>query len=75
MLEGYLALFYRSRMSPFPTPLRHLPSISTERHMSREGLHEKVESLLSLADVEIGSVRPWDIRVHDDRFYERVHKR
>ena len=40
--------------------------------MSRDGLHKKVEWLLSLADVEIGGLRPWDIRVHDDRFHERV---
>jgi cyclopropane-fatty-acyl-phospholipid synthase len=31
-----------------------------------------MEGLLSLADVEIEGVRAWDIRVHDDRFYERV---
>jgi cyclopropane-fatty-acyl-phospholipid synthase len=43
-----------------------------DRDMSHDGLHKKVEWLLSLADVEIGGVRPWDIRVHDERFYERV---
>jgi cyclopropane-fatty-acyl-phospholipid synthase len=32
----------------------------------------KLADLLSLTDVEIGGRRPWDIHVHDDRFYERV---
>jgi cyclopropane-fatty-acyl-phospholipid synthase len=40
--------------------------------MSHKDLHEKMEWLLSLADVEISGVRPWDIRVHDDRFFQRV---
>jgi len=40
--------------------------------MSSRGLNKKVKWLLSLADVEISGVRSWDIRVHDDRFYERV---
>lgn len=40
--------------------------------MSRDKWHKKVEWLLSMADVEIGGERPWDIRVHDDRFYGRV---
>ena len=31
-----------------------------------------METLLSSADVRIGGDRPWDIQVHDDRFYERV---
>jgi cyclopropane-fatty-acyl-phospholipid synthase len=31
-----------------------------------------VEQLLSLADVMIDGDRPWDLRVHDDRLYERV---
>jgi cyclopropane-fatty-acyl-phospholipid synthase len=59
-------------MAPFPRLLTHLFPISTGRDMSRERLHKKMEWLLSLADVEIEGVRAWDIRVHDDRFYERV---
>ncbi len=31
-----------------------------------------VESLLSWADIRIGGNRPWDIKVHDERFYQRV---
>lgn len=33
---------------------------------------EKVEKLLSRASVEIGGARPWDIRVHNSRFYRRA---
>ena len=31
-----------------------------------------VISLLKLADIEVGGSRPWDIQVHDERFYHRV---
>ena len=31
-----------------------------------------VRELFALADVQIGGTRPWDVRVHDDRFYERL---
>ncbi|HEU0032782.1 MAG TPA: cyclopropane fatty acyl phospholipid synthase [Kofleriaceae bacterium] len=31
-----------------------------------------VRELFSHADIEIGGTRPWDITVHDPRFYERV---
>ena len=30
------------------------------------------KELLALADVKINGSRPWDIHVHDDRFYQRV---
>ncbi|MCK4486941.1 MAG: cyclopropane fatty acyl phospholipid synthase [Desulfobacterales bacterium] len=40
--------------------------------MSRDTFRHKVEQLLALADVEIGGKRPWDIQVHNDRFYARV---
>jgi len=33
---------------------------------------EKLKKLLSYADVKINGNRPWDIQVHDDRFYKRV---
>ena len=33
-----------------------------------------VEEILALADVKINGDRPSDIRVYDDRFYERVIK-
>src|SRR5215510_4079645 len=31
-----------------------------------------VEALLARADVRVGGQRPWDIRVHHDRFFRRV---
>lgn len=35
---------------------------------------EKMNELLSLADVKINSLKPrsWDIRVHNEKFYERI---
>ncbi|MGH8644270.1 MAG: cyclopropane fatty acyl phospholipid synthase [Gammaproteobacteria bacterium] len=36
------------------------------------GFEEKFRHLLQLADVELNGNRPWDIRVHDPRFYARV---
>jgi cyclopropane-fatty-acyl-phospholipid synthase len=33
---------------------------------------DSVSGLLALADVKINGDRPWDIRVHDDRFFARV---
>src|SRR3989344_8247600 len=33
---------------------------------------EKVEQLLSYADIRINGSRPWDIQIHDGRFYNRV---
>lgn len=33
---------------------------------------DHAQALLNLADVTIGGSRPWDITIHDERFYERV---
>lgn len=32
----------------------------------------RVHDLLRLADVRIGGDRPWDVHIHDDRFYRRL---
>ena len=40
--------------------------------MSYERFQQKVRWLFSLADVEIGGPRPWDLQVHNPKFYERV---
>jgi cyclopropane-fatty-acyl-phospholipid synthase len=32
----------------------------------------KTQEVLSLADVKINGDRPWDIQIHNDRFYQRV---
>ncbi len=40
--------------------------------MNHQKLKEKAEKILALADIKINGDRPWDIRVHDERFYARV---
>src|SRR5262245_3481772 len=32
----------------------------------------RVTELLASADIEIGGNRPWDLQVHDERFFQRV---
>ena len=39
---------------------------------SRWNRAKRVIDLFQLADVTIGGTRPWDIRLHNDRFYRRV---
>ncbi|MBI3624245.1 cyclopropane fatty acyl phospholipid synthase [Candidatus Saccharibacteria bacterium] len=38
----------------------------------RKNSETAVTSLLQLADIEVNGSRPWDITVHDKRFYKRV---
>jgi cyclopropane-fatty-acyl-phospholipid synthase len=33
---------------------------------------DKVQEILALADIEINGPDPWDIQIHDERFYQRV---
>ena len=33
---------------------------------------EKIRQLLSLADIKVNGPDPWDLQVHDDRFYQRA---
>ena len=40
--------------------------------MFRGSSHRKIEELLALADVRVDGDRPWDIQVHEERFYARV---
>jgi len=40
--------------------------------MSSQAIHDRIEQLLSFADVAIDGSRPWDIEVHDQRLYARV---
>jgi len=40
--------------------------------MSKEICRQKIEDLLSLADIQIGGTRSWDISVHYEEFYSRV---
>ena len=37
-----------------------------------DAAHKKIEEILMLADIRIGGDRPWDMKVHDDRLYQRI---
>ncbi len=37
-----------------------------------KSLEAKAQELLALADIQIGGSRPWDIQVHNPRFYKRL---
>ena len=47
------------------TTTSDMPQTSTSRRAI-------VEDIFAKADIQIGGSRPWDIQVHDDRFYRRV---
>jgi cyclopropane-fatty-acyl-phospholipid synthase len=64
----------RPQTPPIPSSLRGLfervlPVITPTRSSDAESI---IRELFSLADIEIGGTRPGDIRVHDQRFYERT---
>ena len=40
--------------------------------MSLDSHRGKVESILAAADIHINGEQPWDMQVHDKRFYDRV---
>ena len=40
--------------------------------MGSTKFRNKIENLLSLADVQINGDRPWDIQVYDEKLYQRV---
>ena len=40
--------------------------------MSQEKAKQVLQDLLSVADVKINGNRPWDIQVHNPKFYSRV---
>ena len=43
-------------------------------HTQKKKFHDRIEFLLSLADVAVDGRRPWDIRVHNENFYCTVLK-
>ncbi|MGH8626091.1 MAG: cyclopropane fatty acyl phospholipid synthase [Gammaproteobacteria bacterium] len=47
-------------------------SLAIPSKIRTRGFKEKFSRLLQLTDVELNGNRPWDIRVHDPRFYARV---
>lgn len=40
--------------------------------MPSNQLKRRVEEILAVADVRLNGDRPWDIQIHDERFYSRV---
>lgn len=40
--------------------------------MATMAAEQEIRDHAAQADIRIDGSRPWDIRVHDDRFYERV---
>jgi cyclopropane-fatty-acyl-phospholipid synthase len=40
--------------------------------MKENRYKRRIEQLLEGTDIRIGGERPWDVRVHDERFYRRV---
>jgi cyclopropane-fatty-acyl-phospholipid synthase len=56
--------------NPSPRPIRDMfERIVPVRRSEAESI---VRELFAHADIEFGGTRPWDITVHDPRFYERV---
>lgn len=43
-----------------------------ESDMNRDPFRRKLELLLASADVKINGDRPWDLQIHDERFYSRA---
>jgi len=40
--------------------------------MPHTNFRNKIEQLLSFADITIGGDNPWDLEIHDDKFYARL---
>ena len=40
--------------------------------MAPQSSERVIRELLSMADIEVGGDKPWDIQIHDSRFYDRV---
>ncbi len=39
---------------------------------NRSAANRKIAEILEQADIQVNGERPWDIQVHDERFYDRV---
>jgi hypothetical protein len=62
-----------STLSRWPRLSRELISnLSQLFNLPRLELKKWVQKILIRADIRIGGGRPWDITVHNDRFYARV---
>jgi cyclopropane-fatty-acyl-phospholipid synthase len=56
---------------PTTSPNFASPELASVPHHSTAAAR-KVAELFSLAGIEIGGRRPWDLQVHDERFYARL---
>lgn len=48
------------------------PLFEVQMSVLSNSLKNEAERLLTLADIQIGGNRSWDIKIHDDRFFKRV---
>ncbi len=65
----------QARAAPTDLTMRHIETVRSlplSRAMFRRSRQFTVEAILARADVRVGGRRPWDIRVHDERFFARV---
>jgi hypothetical protein len=55
--------YSHSRVSiSHPRPATHRPSIAAA----------KIEEIFAAADIQVGGNNPWDLQIHDERFYQRL---
>ena len=52
--------------------LQGQPRPNQRRAVQRSASHDLVAKILASSDVQLDGTRPWDIRVHDHRFFDRV---
>src|ERR1700690_4415626 len=58
----------RSVSSVSSPPTASLPSV----HRGSTATAKKIAELFAFAGIEIGGAKPWDLQVHDERFYPRL---
>lgn len=59
-------------LSEWPADDGDQPKQAEENGKLRNRFKETIAGLFGEADVLINGARPWDMAVHDDRFYQRV---
>ena len=61
---------------PAEQPSAHPPNFPSPAFSTAPGgssaASRKVAEVFSLAGIKIGGRRPWDLQVHDERFYARL---
>jgi len=46
----------------------------TQIPMSNSNIKDYIQSILLQADIQVNGNRPWDIQVHNEKFYQRIIK-